>query len=173
RPAPARPRLATTAPPRRRTSRRPQSGGPEVQDLPLLRRRRLPPHLAKVHVRRRPPDHPRSRHRRTRMVAGLPRLPAAGGDVSRPLSPIHIPRQKTHWTDKAACRDADTELFFDDSRRAIRHAKAYCQGCPVWQQCRTYAYRNGIDEGVWGGLSAKERRAHLKRRAKRRLREAS
>lgn len=70
------------------------------------------------------------------------------------------------WTDRAACRDADPDLFFpaseDMARRAVARqvarAKAICASCPVWATCLAWAVQNGQDHGVWGGLTARERR---------------
>ena len=71
-----------------------------------------------------------------------------------------------HWTDRAACRDADPDLFFpvteDRTRRAIAaqvaRAKTVCARCPVWSQCLSYAVETRQDHGIWGGLTASERR---------------
>ena len=70
------------------------------------------------------------------------------------------------WTERAACRDADPDLFFpvteDRTRRAIAaqvaRAKAVCAGCPVWSTCLSYAVETRQDHGIWGGLTASERR---------------
>lgn len=68
-----------------------------------------------------------------------------------------------------ACRGADTELFYPlkDSSPA-REAKAYCNGtpdrpaCPVRRECLRWAIDNREEHGVFGGLTASERR-HLSR----------
>jgi WhiB family redox-sensing transcriptional regulator len=70
------------------------------------------------------------------------------------------------WTNRAACRDADPDLFFpvteDRTRRAIAaqvdRAKGVCARCPVWSQCLSYAVETRQDHGIWGGLTASERR---------------
>jgi len=72
------------------------------------------------------------------------------------------------WRDHAACLDTDPELFFpvgntDPALRQIEKAKPICQGCEVIQTCLDWAIKTRQDDGVWGGLSADERRA-LKRR---------
>jgi WhiB family redox-sensing transcriptional regulator len=77
------------------------------------------------------------------------------------------------WRDKAACNDADPELFFpigNTSKRALEQteeAKRICQGCQVSSQCLRWALETGQDHGIWGGLTEDERAA-LKRRDKRR-----
>lgn len=75
----------------------------------------------------------------------------------------------TDWRHHAACRDEDPELFFPigiDARATMQlnEAKAVCSGCPVMDQCLSWALESGQDSGVLGGLSEAERRA-LKRRS--------
>lgn len=61
---------------------------------------------------------------------------------------------------RAACRDADPELFFTDDR--TRQAKSVCAGCPDAGPCVAYALRT-CAAGVWGGTDEAER-ALLRRR---------
>ncbi|MCZ1011952.1 WhiB family transcriptional regulator [Streptomyces lydicus] len=68
----------------------------------------------------------------------------------------------THWSDDAACRNSDPEELFADSTRQ-RRAKAICTACPVRTRCLAEALDNGIEFGVWGGMTERERRALLKR----------
>ena len=75
----------------------------------------------------------------------------------------------TDWRDQALCRDEDPELFFPigvagSSLQQIERAKAVCQQCPVSRQCLTLALDSGQDVGIWGGLTAEERRT-LRRRS--------
>jgi WhiB family redox-sensing transcriptional regulator len=74
------------------------------------------------------------------------------------------------WRDRAACRDADPELFFPVSSigpgaRQIAEAKAVCARCPVRDRCLDYALANGLDHGVFGGTTDDERRQLIRRRA--------
>lgn len=67
------------------------------------------------------------------------------------------------WSQFAACRSADPELFFPISAsgpafRQIAEAKAVCCACPVQQECLTFALTTGQAHGVWGGMSEQERR---------------
>ena len=65
------------------------------------------------------------------------------------------------WRARAACRGADTNLFFVErsdpdaiAKRAT--ARSICRGCPVRAECEHAGRREPI--GMWGGLTAEERR---------------
>ena len=60
------------------------------------------------------------------------------------------------WQDSAA----DTAIFFPESGDPVGPAKAICRACPVREQCLADALERGEVHGVWGGLSAKERRKY-------------
>jgi WhiB family redox-sensing transcriptional regulator len=62
------------------------------------------------------------------------------------------------WHDKAACAEIDPEIFFPDQSGSTGAAKRICRGCDVRAECLEYALANGELWGVWGGLSARERR---------------
>ena len=75
------------------------------------------------------------------------------------------------WRHRAICRDEDPELFFPTGTAGpallqIAEAKSVCRRCPVVTECLTHALEVGEPEGVWGGMSADERRA-VKRRGSR------
>lgn len=64
------------------------------------------------------------------------------------------------WTERGSCRQTDPELFFP-TRSALQfsaRAKKVCRQCPVTAECLEHALTTGEDYGVWGGLSANERR---------------
>jgi len=72
------------------------------------------------------------------------------------------------WRDRAACLGVDPELFFPIGNTGpaliqIEDAKAVCRRCEVIDDCLSWAMDSRQEDGVWGGLSADERRA-LKRR---------
>jgi WhiB family transcriptional regulator, redox-sensing transcriptional regulator len=69
----------------------------------------------------------------------------------------------TNWIASAACRRSDPDALFVQGAEQHR-AKAVCQGCPVRTECLADALDNGIEFGVWGGLTERERRALLRRR---------
>ncbi len=64
------------------------------------------------------------------------------------------------WWTAAACLDTATELWFPEGwESTIRdEARAICAGCPVAHECLDYAVANRIEDGIWGGRTARERR---------------
>ena len=73
------------------------------------------------------------------------------------------------WRDQAACRGEDPELFFpigagDAALIQVEQARGVCQRCPVIEECLRFAISTGQDAGIWGGLTAEERRI-LRRRS--------
>jgi WhiB family redox-sensing transcriptional regulator len=62
------------------------------------------------------------------------------------------------WADWAICGETDPEAFFPEKGGSNRLAKRVCANCPVADECLAYAVENEIDFGVWGGLSARQRR---------------
>jgi WhiB family transcriptional regulator, redox-sensing transcriptional regulator len=68
------------------------------------------------------------------------------------------------WTARAACRGSDPDALFVQGA-AQNRAKAVCFGCPVRAECLADALDNRVEFGVWGGLTERERRALLRRRA--------
>ncbi|GAB1331300.1 WhiB family transcriptional regulator [Streptomyces sennicomposti] len=69
-----------------------------------------------------------------------------------------------NWRERGACRSEDPELFFPLgegalSLRQIEQARAVCRRCPVLRECREFALRHREYDGVWGGMTARERRA--------------
>ncbi|HVV08980.1 WhiB family transcriptional regulator [Amycolatopsis sp.] len=74
----------------------------------------------------------------------------------------------TDWRHRAACRDEDPELFFPVSEmgpgaRQVAQAKAVCARCPVRAECLTSALDDGLDFGIFGGLTGGERRKLVRR----------
>lgn len=68
------------------------------------------------------------------------------------------------WRDLAECQYADTSIFYPEENETADKAKSICAICPVQQQCLETAMRNREREGVWGGLTANERRRLRRRR---------
>ena len=65
------------------------------------------------------------------------------------------------WESDALCADlirrdeADADWWHPATKgrthEGTRRAVAVCRRCPVWQECRDYAARQGLT-GVWGGI---------------------
>lgn len=80
------------------------------------------------------------------------------------------------WMDHAACRGMDPDLFFTERGESTAEPKRVCAGCPVRLACLEHALAINEREGVWGGLSARERRylkASRRRHAARQMAGAS
>lgn len=64
----------------------------------------------------------------------------------------------TTWMRHGECvGSADPAIFFPVTERETRAAKKVCRGCPVREECLTWALTNDEQYGVWGGLSETER----------------
>lgn len=70
------------------------------------------------------------------------------------------------WRAEAACRDYDPEIFFPEDENPAAKAKAICATCPVRMECLDWAIRNREPEGIWGGMTAAERRRVRRQRQK-------
>jgi len=68
------------------------------------------------------------------------------------------------WMAEARCRDHPPSVFFPSDGVGVEVARRICADCPVRLACLEYALRNGIDHGVWGGTSERERRRIARRR---------
>ncbi|GAA3375010.1 WhiB family transcriptional regulator [Streptomyces sannanensis] len=80
------------------------------------------------------------------------------------------------WHTEAVCRRDEAGLFFAPSKeptaaRLSREeaAKRVCARCPVVIECREHALLQPEPYGVWGGLTAAERRVVLARRRRREM----
>jgi WhiB family redox-sensing transcriptional regulator len=67
------------------------------------------------------------------------------------------------WEEFASCKGSDTEIFFNNSRKA----KEICAECLVSAECLEFAITHRKNYGVWGGATVHEREVI---RAKRRSR---
>lgn len=66
----------------------------------------------------------------------------------------------------AACRGAETDVFFPDPKtlmyiEKIAQAQAICAGCEVRHACLNYALETKERDGIWGGLTRRQRAALL------------
>lgn len=64
----------------------------------------------------------------------------------------------TDWMENARCRERDPEQFFVRGAAQSRRAVRICTRCEVREECLTYALTNGIEFGVWGGTTERQRR---------------
>lgn len=94
-------------------------------------------------------------------------------DLPPPPAPIGdhpATRRPAGWRQAAACRQADTALFFPIASAGvaiseIQRAKAVCAACLVRRPCLPYALATGQEFGIWGGRDENERRLlHRQRR---------
>ena len=62
------------------------------------------------------------------------------------------------WRRRGACKDVDPEIFFRESQRGVKIAKAICAGCPVQARCLPWALDQSDDRfGVAAGMTPAER----------------
>jgi WhiB family transcriptional regulator, redox-sensing transcriptional regulator len=73
------------------------------------------------------------------------------------------------WRERAACADADPEVFFPVGEQgspgydaAVREAMRYCARCPVRRACLAYAVDAEEVYGVFGGTTPEERRVEMR-----------
>jgi WhiB family redox-sensing transcriptional regulator len=59
--------------------------------------------------------------------------------------------------DGAACRGLDSELFFRDGVSAEADARQVCSRCGMRIDCLAFAFTVPHLDGIWGGLTARER----------------
>jgi WhiB family redox-sensing transcriptional regulator len=67
------------------------------------------------------------------------------------------------WRAEAACVGENLDIFFPLGDQATHHAlsnqaKQVCARCPVMSVCRAWALRTSPEFGIFGGLTAHERR---------------
>ncbi len=85
----------------------------------------------------------------------------------RVTTPLRRVTDAEDWADLAKCRGMDPEVFFGRNLTEARTAIRTCDRCEVRQQCLDYAIEQQIDIGVWGGLTERQRRAHVRLRNRR------
>ena len=78
----------------------------------------------------------------------------------------------TTWRKRAACKGIDVEIFYPDTEdpqmepTVAAPAKAVCAQCPVRQACLEHALVNRERQGIWGGMTERERRRIIRQRRK-------
>jgi WhiB family transcriptional regulator, redox-sensing transcriptional regulator len=68
------------------------------------------------------------------------------------------------WTLSAKCTGMGDEFFGEEFEQKM--IRRFCIDCPVRQECLNEALLNGIEWGVWGGYTERERRRMLRQRAR-------
>ena len=61
------------------------------------------------------------------------------------------------WADRALCAEVDPDIFFVEKGGSTREAKMICRRCEVRAECLEFALEHDDRFGVYGGLSPKER----------------
>ena len=75
--------------------------------------------------------------------------------MSGPLDYVALPK----LSGPALCREVDSgDLFFPEKGDSPRAAKRICANCEVRDECLTWAINHNEAWGIWGGLTALERR---------------
>ena len=70
------------------------------------------------------------------------------------------------WRQKAACQGLDPDIFSPVSEDDADEAKSICAQCAVRQVCLEFALAQRERDGVWGGLTDRERRRVIRQRRK-------
>ena len=65
------------------------------------------------------------------------------------------------WQLEAKCSNDTSDLFFSVAESKINRAKAICQSCPVKSECLTFAVKEDIEFGIYGGMTREERKVLL------------
>jgi len=66
------------------------------------------------------------------------------------------------WAVFAACRDADSDLFFPATKAMERQALGVCETCPVVDDCLAFALDTRERFGVWGATTEQQRKRLLR-----------
>jgi hypothetical protein len=53
--------------------------------------------------------------------------------------------------------DKAKEARAESIREHVNVARTICQSCPVQRECLRFAMENGIDAGIWGGMTRYQR----------------
>ena len=71
-----------------------------------------------------------------------------------------LPAENQPWMHKGFCADSPTaDLWFPtEAAETANYCESLCGGCPVRVACLRYAVAHPELEGIWGGVSAHQRR---------------
>ncbi len=62
------------------------------------------------------------------------------------------------WAEYARCAGVDPDVLFPVPGQTTGPAKAFCRACPARSQCLEWALETQQKHGVWGGMTASQRR---------------
>src|SRR6201990_1141844 len=82
-------------------------------------------------------------------------------EVIVPLAQVFVSPEdedELGWQDQALCAQTDPEAFFPEKGGSTREAKRVCRSCEVRAECLEYALQHSIRDGIWGGMSERDRR---------------
>jgi len=74
-----------------------------------------------------------------------------------------IATEELEWRAGALCSGSDPDLWFSPGAIEHKEAKRICRDCPVRRECLEYALATPVDQGVWGGMTERERRSYRRR----------
>ncbi|HLU34027.1 MAG TPA: WhiB family transcriptional regulator [Natronosporangium sp.] len=77
----------------------------------------------------------------------------------RLLRAFHEGGRDPAWRTRGVCQSVDPETFFPAPSEPADPAIELCRSCPVQGACLAWALEAGDLHGVWGGTTARERRA--------------
>lgn len=85
-----------------------------------------------------------------------------GESVRRPDDVVHLPGVPAGLTPPewpgALCAQSDPDAWFPEMGGPARLAKQICDACPHRRGCLEWALEANEEFGIWGGLTAQERR---------------
>lgn len=96
-------------------------------------------------------------------VLGEPVRTVHGGVV---MTITRVRVADTEWMEQAACKGIDTDLFYPEVGESAYAGlvKRVCRECLVREACLSYALRMVDLDGIWGGMTARER-GRMRRKA--------
>ncbi|MCN0177536.1 WhiB family transcriptional regulator [Salinispora arenicola] len=97
----------------------------------------------------------------TRARMPRPHEVAAARRDARLVRALHERRRDDAWRTRGRCQSVDPETFFPAPNEPADAAVALCRTCDVQGSCLAWALDVGDCYGVWGGTTARERRAML------------
>lgn len=78
---------------------------------------------------------------------------------------LTLPDALPEWQRWGACQYTDPEAFFPNKGESPEPAQRVCVRCEVRPECLEWALETDQMHGVWGGLTARQRRRILRKRA--------